>query len=41
MINVFQIEGTFFELHAGHPPHENISKFKKYVLRLSEAYRGH
>ena len=32
-----KIEGTFSELHLGYP-HENISNFKKYILRLSEAY---
>ena len=37
-VKVFsKIEGTFSELHLGYP-HENISNFKKYILRLSEAY---
>ena len=39
MIKFFQIEGTFSELYPERP-HENISNFKKYILRLTEAYRG-
>ena len=34
-----KIEGTFSDLHPGYPL-ENISNFEKYILRLSEAYRG-
>ena len=30
----------FFEVNPGQA-HENISNFKKYVLRLSKAYQGH
>ena len=29
----------FLEVNPGHP-HENISNFKEYILRLSRAYQG-
>ena len=36
--NFYKIEGSFSGVNAGYPQ-ENISNFKKFVLRLSGAYR--
>ena len=37
--NFFKKEGKFSELRPGHL-HENVSNFKKSILRLNEAYQG-
>ena len=34
-----KIEGTSSEVNPGHP-YENISNFKKYIMRFSGAYQG-